>query len=697
VIRETVRLRRGAGDERKLQVRPVLVLLLLLLACVPAGILSASALADSSETSIEAAVTALTAETAVTALTAIGAPVLSVSGDTVHWSPVALESTYGVAISNDARGTGDRETHYVTIPRTANAVQSYTPELTPGETVYIGVTANGTTWSEQEVTVTAAPEPEPEPEVIPAAAAPVLSVSGDTVHWSPVALESTYGVAISNDARGTGDRETHYVSIPRTASAVQSYTPELTPGETVYIGVTANGTTWSEQEITVTGAAQSKAEPEPEPELTPRPPAPVLSVRGNTLTWKALPGVTSYELATVMNPTTTRNTTYKTITGTSFTPPAVPGQTVNYGLAARTPVAGPWAQEVTIVYPPPATSGGGSSTEGGSSGSGDGLGELGGSFVKGINANLAGWGLSNLPAIASEMSSLGVNWEREPLNWSEVEPQKGVFDWSSFDQVVAAAKVDGITLLPLLGYAPSWTSPDDATDYAAFVAAAVARYGPGTTANLKWWELWNEPYFAYAWSGHTPEPEAYGRDALAAAEAAKAVSPSVKLLIAADYQESAQTGGSSPEEKTWINDMFTAAPTLGKWIDGVSVHPYGGDPSLPLKETGGYLDTSGQWGFQRIDTIREKFLAHGMNVPFWITEEGWSTWENSEATVAHNYADLITQIKQRPWIRALFPFGLREGVEHPTNNQAGFALLKFGTWQPKEAWGVLQEGLKTLN
>ncbi len=352
----------------------------------------------------------------------------------------------------------------------------------------------------------------------------------------------------------------------------------------------------------------------------------------------------------------------------------------------------------------PATGNSGSSGSAGSgagSGSGSGAGSgssetFGQPFVKGITANFEGEGPNNVPEEVSEMRSLGVNWTREALDWSEAEPQKGVFDWSSFDRVVAEAKANGISILPIVGYAPSWTSPTDAAAYAEFVAAAVARYGPGTSANLQWWELWNEPYFAYAWSGHTPEPEAYGRDALAAAEAAKNVSPTVKLLIATDYQEAGQTGGSSTEEKTWIDDMFTAAPTLGAWIDGVSVHPYGGDPSTPLAESGGYLDTSGVWGFQRIDTIREKLLAHGVNVPFWITEEGWSTWENSEATVAHNYADLITQIKARPWIRALFPFGLREDDPHPTNNQPGFGLLKYGTREPKSAWPTLQEGFKAL-
>lgn len=317
-------------------------------------------------------------------------------------------------------------------------------------------------------------------------------------------------------------------------------------------------------------------------------------------------------------------------------------------------------------------------------------------FVKGIVTNIQGWGVSAMPKIASEMTTLGVSWAREDLSWADTEPQKGVFDWSSFDQMVSAAKAEGITVLPLVGYAPSWTSPSDAADYAAFVKAAVERYGPGTSANLQWWELWNEPYDAYAWSGHTPEPEAYAKDVFAAAQAARGVSSSVKLLVAADYEDAPQVGGTTPWQTSWIDDMFTAVPSLGQWINGVAVHPYGDDPSLPLAEPEGWKDTNGEWAFQRVDMVRQKFLAHGVNVPFWITEDGWSTWEVSEATQAHDYSDLIEQVKARPWIRALFPFCLREFEEKATNNQPGFGLLKFGTWQPKSAFYTLQAGLKTL-
>ena len=410
--------------------------------------------------------------------------------------------------------------------------------------------------------------------------APIITVSGQTLTWEQIANVNTY--VLVSKVPGQADQYT-------TVSG-DSITPTAVPGTTVSYSVRTaiEGSAWA-PEVSI-------AYPQSAP-VTPG--APVLNVKGDTVSWTAIPGVTSYTFATVHNPAGNRETSYQQIAGTSFTPPEVPGQTVNYGLAASAPVKGAWAHEVSIAYPaqvvppsePPSTPAPPSTPEPPSSpeppsGSSE---TFGLPFAKGVDANLEGWGTGNLPEIASEMNSLGVNWEREDLSWESVEPQKGVFNWSAFDKTVTAAEAHGITILPIVGYAPSWTSPTDAAAYAEFVSAAVARYGPGTTDNLQWWELWNEPYMAYAWSGHTPEPEAYAKDVVAAAEAAKALAPTVKLLVAADYQESAQTGGTTKEQKTWVSDMFTAAPTLGQWIDGVSVHPYGGDPALPLREKGGYL------------------------------------------------------------------------------------------------------------
>ena len=99
----------------------------------------------------------------------------------------------------------------------------------------------------------------------------------------------------------------------------------------------------------------------------------------------------------------------------------------------------------------------------------------------------------------------------------------------------------------------------------------------------------------------------------------------------------------------------------------------------------------------RIDAIHSQFLAHGVNVPFWITEVGWSTARVSEAEQARNYTDLIPQVASRPWIRALFSFCMRETQEHPTDAESQHGLLKYGSWEPKPAFYALQQGFKTLH
>jgi Beta-galactosidase len=454
--------------------------------------------------------------------------------------------------------------------------------------------------------------------------------------------------------------------------------------------------------------------------------APQLAVSHKTLKWARIDRLDRYLLK---SKAPGRPAKYKVVRGTSVTPKAVPGATVGYSV--RTAVEGSaWAPETTISYP---TSGGATGSSSSSSSSGtsapsapapEAPGKTGTiepsqpspeapaaeptapalpaeplsePFVKGVAVDPVGWGEGAAPEIAGEVHSLGAEWVRTDLPWKEVMPSPGVYDWSHFDSVMRNSEAQGLHVLPILGYAPSWTTPTNAAGYAEFVAAAVARYGPGTTANLHWFELWNEPYYPYAWGGKTPEPEAYARDVAAAAEAAKKIAPSVKFLIAAEYNDSPQTGGSSPWETTWISDMFTAVPDLGKLIDGVAVHPYGDDPALPLAEPGGWKDATGGWSFQRIDTIRAQFLAHGVNVPFWITEVGYSTYGTSEAEQAHDYADLITQVADRPWVRGLFAYCLREYEEHPTNDESPMGLLKSGSWQPKSAFYTLQQGFKTLS
>jgi len=404
--------------------------------------------------------------------------------------------------------------------------------------------------------------------------------------------------------------------------------------------------------------------------------APATTADGTAIAWTSAARVDSYVLA---RKSQGRPYQYSVVKATHVTPQAAPGRAVDFWVRADVSDSA-WSHVITITYPSH-TEVTTTTTE---------------PFVKGIDEELDGWGEAAVPQIAEEVHNLGANWIRVDLEWREVMPSPGVYDWSPFDRVVENARIHGLHLLPILDYAPSWTEPSNATAYAEFVAAAVARYGPGTSANLQWFELWNEPYFSYAWSGKTPEPDAYARDVAAASQAARRVSPTVKLLLEADYSEAEQVG-TTPMETSWIEDMFIAEPDLGSMVNAVAVHPYGDDPSQPLATNSKWTDAAGNWAFQRIDTIHEEFLAHGVSLPFWITEEGWSTREVTEASQAKYYTDLAAQVAKRPWITALFPYTLRENEAKPVNNQSQFGLLRYWSWEPKPAYYALRGAFSALS
>jgi hypothetical protein len=265
--------------------------------------------------------------------------------------------------------------------------------------------------------------------------------------------------------------------------------------------------------------------------------APHVSVSGLKISWRQVFGVGGYVLARKVP---NQSYQYSVIKGTSATPTAVPGNAVQYWVRTEATNSA-WSQAVTISYaattapqePPstPAQVNGSTPSPGNSNLTSAGVNSLAGDspsenpplegilpsrnepFVKGVSENLNAFGETEAPKVAEEIRGLGAGWARVDLKWKQVMPAPGVYDWSLFDNEVRVAQAHGLHLLPILDYAPSWTQPSNAAGYAEFVAAAVARYGPGTSANIQWFELWNEPYDSYAWSGETPNAEAYGQTA----------------------------------------------------------------------------------------------------------------------------------------------------------------------------------------
>jgi hypothetical protein len=411
-------------------------------------------------------------------------------------------------------------------------------------------------------------------------------VSGQTLTWTKVAYVTRYVLR----RRVLGQYESS-----RLVTGT-SITPQAIPGHTVAYRVRTAvlGSPWSAERSVTYPPSSPVTGPLPEEGVTPTgpgsepsvetPPAPLLSVHGNTISWAPIPGATSYTLATVLNPTTSRDTTYQLTTGTSVTPPPVPGATVSYGLAVRTPVGGPWAKEVSVTYPPaegetpptppPALS----------------------HKIIGTN-DAAGWG----PTFAHTLLAGHITWNRveigSPNNPISLSQQYG------FRSIAIVGNTPDGT--PLSSYSPTQWAQTVVTQLAEHPEIALAEAG-------------NEMYYKHG----TADPVQYGRMYLAAVNAVKAAGIHTPLLfnMFGDYAVTSPNGSTSWSQDAhnggWLRDAVNGVPGLASAIsaNGLSTHPYGA-VGEDQADDAGVKSVAGQEAVAR--------TVLGTTPPFYITEFGY--------------------------------------------------------------------------
>jgi hypothetical protein len=253
---------------------------------------------------------------------------------------------------------------------------------------------------------------------------------------------------------------------------------------------------------------------------------------------------------------------------------------------------------------------------------------------------------------------------REDFGWADIEPRPGDFAWRRSDEVVAAAATQGLTLLPLLHDTPDWAGkastsiPTDAGPYARFVARVAARYGPRGSfwrahrelpyrpaAHL---ELWNEPYLPQFSDGN-PDPANYARLVRDTVRVARRANPLARFLIEGD---TSWTSDNESFRDDWMQELYAAVPDLGRWFDGVAVHPYSDDPPDAFTPGPRFFRQT-----RRLEEVRRALLAHGDRAKhLWITEIGWSTCGGDSG-------GCVSEPQQAEYLQTLF--GMARGIWRP--------------------------------
>src|SRR5689334_2952388 len=128
----------------------------------------------------------------------------------------------------------------------------------------------------------------------------------------------------------------------------------------------------------------------------------------------------------------------------------------------------------------------------------------------------------------------GATTVRWTMNWSNVQPRAGTWNWSRADAVAGDLAAHGIRVLPVMWGTPRWVARSAITPpigtraqrdaWRGFLRAAIKRYGPGgnywrgayrqqhpgrTPLPINTWQIWNEANLQTAM--HPPKPSTYAK------------------------------------------------------------------------------------------------------------------------------------------------------------------------------------------
>ncbi len=198
---------------------------------------------------------------------------------------------------------------------------------------------------------------------------------------------------------------------------------------------------------------------------------------------------------------------------------------------------------------------------------------------------------------------------RIAFGWDAMEPERGHYDWSFWDEFVRIAVEEfGIRLIPYVCYTPQWAAsanagddfwrspPRDPEDFARFMTALVDHYQHAIHS----WELWNEPDNRAYWLGTR---EQFATLVRTGSRAVRAADPTATVVL----------GGIAGD--TDFLDALFRTDRIAPAVDVVNLHSY--------FET--WHPDAIEWLPDYVSRAAEIVRDQGENEPLWMAETGYSS------------------------------------------------------------------------
>ncbi|MCX7969632.1 MAG: glycosyl hydrolase [Armatimonadetes bacterium] len=283
-----------------------------------------------------------------------------------------------------------------------------------------------------------------------------------------------------------------------------------------------------------------------------------------------------------------------------------------------------------------------------------------------------------VPDTLQLLKRMGASWIRDELYWSNVEREKGKFEFPEYyDAYMRAA--GKLSIYPLIifnyanrhydkGLAPH--TEEGRKAFARYCIELMRRYGQ----ICRHWEVWNEPNIGF-WQPK-PNPEDY-------TNLLKTVYETVKSV---DLQAAVVGVCTAGTDLGFIEEVLKRGG--GKFMDAISVHPYRYPRSPEATNFVGEM--------RRLKDLLDKYGAGHLKI--WLTEFGYPThitggtpqWL-SAAYIVRTFLWALTL----PFIERLFVYDFQDDGEDPTYNEFNFGLIRFDG-SPKVGYAAFNTMVRML-
>lgn len=290
--------------------------------------------------------------------------------------------------------------------------------------------------------------------------------------------------------------------------------------------------------------------------------------------------------------------------------------------------------------------------------------------------------------VLNQMHEAGLTWLRQPINWAEIEPSPGQFNWQALDHSVGqvANLSYPINFIFVLHTSPPWarpantpptTPPTEVSDLGNFARALASRYGQ----QADYYQIWHEPNLSANWGNAFADPSAYTALLREAAVNIHAADPQAFILSAA-LAPTLETGPLNLSELTYLDQLYQAQAQ--RWFDIVAVQPYGFDAAPTASPEPSQLN------FSRAELLRQVMLNHDDSAtPLWATAFGWnalpsawsgqpSPWQSNTPEIqARRTAEAIAQARRQwPWLGPMLAIRWDTSALAGDDPARGFALTE---------------------